>query len=221
MRPSKSELKQLTKEYSNVAIAKLCGVSETAVRKWIEQEKISVSNRKSKLKSEVPRSTARRLRELPQTPPTTTKERLSKERVGLIISMIGEAADVVVVEEDEHDGKRMKFASAHDVRRGFAQRLINAGVSAETLTVVMRHGDFATTMKHYGAVRSAQAAASEVRVRLQTDSTTCEIVEGHTTPATSATLAIESPDRAEDRALVGGISGGNYDPLEADRRGGE
>ncbi|MCA9147490.1 MAG: site-specific integrase, partial [Planctomycetales bacterium] len=55
-----------------------------------------------------------------------------------------------------------KFASAHDIRRGFAERLINQGVSAETLKVVMRHSDFATTEKHYGALRSAQSAAAEI-----------------------------------------------------------
>ena len=43
-----------------------------------------------------------------------------------------------------------------------ALRLINLGVSAETLKVVMRHADFATTEKFYGAMRSAQAAATEV-----------------------------------------------------------
>jgi hypothetical protein len=41
-------------------------------------------------------------------------------------------------------------------------QLINAGVSAETLMVVMRHADFATTQKFYGAMRSAQSAAAEV-----------------------------------------------------------
>lgn len=43
------------------------------------------------------------------------------------------------------------------------QRLINVGVSAETLKDIMRHADFATTEKHYGATRSAQAAGNEVR----------------------------------------------------------
>ena len=46
----------------------------------------------------------------------------------------------------------------------------------------MRHADFATTEKHYGATRSAQAAASEVREKL-------------------------SPD-VEKEALVGGLIGG-------------
>lgn len=67
---------------------------------------------------------------------------------------------------------------AHDIRRGFAQRLINSGVSAETLKVVMRHCDFATTEKHYGAIRSAQAAAAEVHERLSADARTDAFVGG-------------------------------------------
>ena len=77
--------------------------------------------------------------------------------------MIGEAANVVVQKEDERTGQRLKFACAHDLRRGCAQRLIDQGVSAETLKVIMRHKDFRTTEKHYGAQRSAQVAATEVR----------------------------------------------------------
>ena len=80
--------------------------------------------------------------------------------------MIGQEAGIVVRQEDERTGRRRKFASAHDIRRGFAQRLINLGVSAETLKVVLRHRDFATTEKFYGAIRSAQSAAREVRGKL-------------------------------------------------------
>ena len=53
-----------------------------------------------------------------------------------------------------------------DLRRGCAQRLINAGVSAESLKVIMRHKDFATTEKHYDAIRTAQSAAEEVISKL-------------------------------------------------------
>ena len=42
----------------------------------------------------------------------------------------------------------------------------------------MRHADFATTEKYYGATRSAQAAASEVRQKLATDATTDALVGG-------------------------------------------
>jgi hypothetical protein len=68
-------------------------------------------------------------------------------------------------------------ASAHDLRRGCALRLINAGVSAETLMVVMRHADFATTQKFYGAMRSAQAAATEILAKLSSPKQT-DIVGG-------------------------------------------
>jgi hypothetical protein len=39
---------------------------------------------------------------------------------------------------------------------------LEPGVSAETLKVVMRHRDFATTEEVYGAIRSAEAAAMEL-----------------------------------------------------------
>ena len=70
-------------------------------------------------------------------------------------------------------------ASAHDIRRGFAQRLINLGVSAETLKVVLRHRDFATTEKFYGAIRSAQSAAREVRGKLLPSCDSSALVGGH------------------------------------------
>jgi integrase len=73
-----------------------------------------------------------------------------------LISLVGKEAGVVVVKDDCRTGRRQKYVSAHDLRRGCAHRLINAGVSAETLKVVMRHCDFATTEKHYGAIRSAK-----------------------------------------------------------------
>ncbi len=48
--------------------------------------------------------------------------------------------------------------------------LINAGVSAETLKVVMRHRDFTTTEKYYAATRAAQSAAAEIYERLASKS---------------------------------------------------
>ena len=67
-----------------------------------------------------------------------------------IIGLIGKKADIVVQVEDPRTHHRVKYASAHDIRHGLAQRLINAGVSAETLKVVMRDRDFSTTEKYYG-----------------------------------------------------------------------
>jgi hypothetical protein len=73
---------------------------------------------------------------------------------------------VVVRQPDKEAGRRIKYASAHDLRRSCAERLINLGVSAETLMVIMRHRDFATTRKFYGAKRAAQAAATEIHQKL-------------------------------------------------------
>jgi len=95
-----------------------------------------------------------------------SQRRLTKEHVGRTISRFGEEAGIVVQHEDPDTGRRRKYASAHDIRRGCAQRLINAGVSAETLKVLMRHRSFATTEKSYGAVRAAQSAAAEIYDRL-------------------------------------------------------
>jgi len=40
------------------------------------------------------------------------------------------------------------------------------GVSAESLQVIMRHEDFATTQKFYSGTKEAQAAAAEVYEKL-------------------------------------------------------
>lgn len=51
----------------------------------------------------------------------------------------------------------------------------------------MRHADFATTEKYYGAMRSAQAAATEVRKKLTHDATSDALVGRHEkTPQLSA-----------------------------------
>jgi integrase len=139
-RPTPKELAKLKKRLSNVAIAEKYGVSETAVRKWLADP--------SRLKAESQIGDV---------------QRLTKARVGRVIGLIGQKADVVVQEKDDEIRKRLKYASAHDIRRGCAQRLINQGVSAETLKLILRHSDFATTEKYYGAVKSVQAASEEIR----------------------------------------------------------
>ena len=92
--------------------------------------------------------------------------RLTRERVSRVIAQIGEEAKVVVRQPNKETGRRIKYASAHDLRRSCAERLINLGVSAESLMVIMRHKDFATTRKFYGAKRAAQAAAAEIHQKL-------------------------------------------------------
>jgi len=149
-RPTTAELKQLAATQSNVNIAEIYAVSETAVRKWL---------RGAGIDRKVPKT----LSVQPDDSVLSGYQRLTKERVGRVIALIGKAANIVVQEADDDSRKRLKFASAHDIRRGCAQRLINQGVSAETLKLILRHSDFATTEKFYGAVKSAQAAANEIR----------------------------------------------------------
>ncbi len=106
------------------------------------------------------------------------KGRLTTERVGRIIGEIGKQAGIKVRSVKKDDKTKIKYASAHDLRRGCAQRLINAGVSAETLKVIMRHRDFSTTERYYGATRRAQSAAAEIAERLAGGCSNSELVGG-------------------------------------------
>jgi integrase len=172
-RPTPKDLDRLASEYSNSAIGRACGVTETAVRKWLKQESINVANRTRAIGHNIPKKVAEQLRQRAEQHRAkaniTSNQRLTKDHVGRAISRFGEEAGIVVQQADKETGRRVKYASAHDLRRGCAQRLINAGVSAETLKVVMRHRDFATTEKYYGATRAAQAAAAEIYDRLESD----------------------------------------------------
>ena len=170
-RPTPTDLARLTTEYSNSAIARACGVTETAVRKWLKQESIETTGRARRMGQDISQKITEQLRQRSEQHRAKANiasgQRLTKDHVGRTISRFGEEAGIVVQQADPENGRRIKFASAHDLRRGCAQRLINAGVSAETLKVVMRHRDFATTEKYYGATRAAQAAATEIYDRLE------------------------------------------------------
>ncbi|MDZ4685270.1 MAG: tyrosine-type recombinase/integrase [Planctomycetaceae bacterium] len=181
-RPTTTELQHLALQFSNCAIAEACCVSETTVRNWLMAAGI-VRVTGSRVRSSIPAAEIENWH--PQTVHAQSVWRLTKERVGRIISQIGEQAGVVVRQADERSGSRVKFASAHDLRRGCALRLIDAGVSAETLMVVMRHADFATTQKFYGAMRSAQAAAAEVQQKMSAAQTPALVggLMGGTDPA--------------------------------------
>lgn len=168
--PAIADLAKLSKRFSNCSIAKACNVSDTTVRKWLAKAEIRRDhefNHDTGVISETEiariRRNARRQR---HRNGQRSGNRLSTDRVSRVISLIGKEAGVLVQRADS--SKREKFASAHDLRRGCALRLINAGVSAETLKIVMRHKDFATTEKHYGAFRSAQSAATELNEKLST-----------------------------------------------------
>ena len=172
--PCRDDLVVLVKEYSNLSISAACGVSEMTIRKWLKREGIKrakqFKRKTGTIPSEYVDELLSRARRRTGSGQAALVDRLTKERVSRVIALIGKKANIVVRQADERTGVRVKYASAHDIRRGCARRLINAGVSAETLKVIMRHADFATTEKHYGAMRSAQAAANEVHAQLSTDS---------------------------------------------------
>ena len=91
-------------------------------------------------------------------------ERLSVEWVGKVISDIGEKAGVIV--EPAKADKKAKFASAHDMRRSCADRLVADGVAERDVTAIMRHADPNTTRRHY-APGSVQRSAANIRSRLK------------------------------------------------------
>ena len=59
--------------------------------------------------------------------PVSTK-RPAAEWVGKVISLIGKAADVTVDPGDPRTGRPTKYASAHDLRRSCAERLLDSGL---------------------------------------------------------------------------------------------
>ena len=180
--PARDDLLDWAKRYSNLSIAAACGVTETTVRNWLRKIDFKRGREFKVNTGEIPEASVTDVQSRSKRGtgaiPKPRSERMTKERVGRIIGLIGEEAGVIVRQEDERTDTRVKHASAHDIRRGCAQRLINAGVSAETLKVVMRHADFATTEKYYGATRSAQAAAAEVRQKLSPNAATDALVGG-------------------------------------------
>ena len=167
--PARADMERLVSTYSNTAIADACGVSETTVRKWLK--KLGLPRARTGAKAaklppdEVAVLEARAARKLTHQVRRGIG-RLTTERVSRIICKIGKEAGIVVQVADEELGKRIRYASAHDFRRGCAARLINLGVSAESLQVIMRHEDFATTQKFYSGTKEAQAAAAEVYEKL-------------------------------------------------------
>jgi integrase len=76
-------------------------------------------------------------------------QRLTAERVGKIISRIGAAAGIIVDDGDPTTGRPAKYASAHDLRRMFAQRLADAGLPPDLTRKLMRHEDITTTQRYY------------------------------------------------------------------------
>ena len=169
-KPTKADLIKLVKQYNNSAIARACSVSETTVRKWLVKAQIERQDEFNRHQGEIDSAAITKLRKRAEKQSTReaqrNSQRLSTERVSRIIAMIGKQAKIIVQQPDKETGRRLKDATAHDLRRGCAHRLINAGVSAETQKVILRHKDFATTEKFYGATKAAQAAATEIHDKL-------------------------------------------------------
>lgn len=180
--PCDSDLSELAMTFNNLSIARMCGVTEATIRKWLKQIGFSRVAKFKTAECPIPKQIAADIKTRTIRSTGELKkpngDRLTKDHVSGVISAIGEKAGIIVKQKDERTGSREKFASAHDIRRGCAQRLINAGVSAETLQVLMRHANFATTEKFYGASRSAQAAANEVRKKTSTVTQKSELVGG-------------------------------------------
>ena len=179
--PESDVLAKLIVEYSNQAIADACHVSEQTVRAWLKKLGLVRKDRITRYGQALPPEVVAKLKKRRTRRPSRSKE-LSKDRVSRVISAIGEHAGIIVRQPDPDRGLRVKFASAHDLRRSLAERLFNQGLSAETLMVIMRHQDFATTRKFYQARKRAESAATEIN----------KLLGGET----------------GDRGIVGGLVGG-------------
>lgn len=94
-------------------------------------------------------------------------ERPSAEWVGKMITKIGEKAGVIVDTGDETKGRPKKFASAHDLRRSCAERMLDAGVPPMVIARVLRHASWETTKRHY-ATGNVQKDAGKLRACLGT-----------------------------------------------------
>lgn len=77
--------------------------------------------------------------------------RLTSDQAGRIITDIGQEAGIVVNEAG-------KFASAHDLRRSFGQRMADAGIPPRDLQAIMRHSSITTTEKYYLRHRASEQA---------------------------------------------------------------
>lgn len=91
---------------------------------------------------------------IPLRMPSTV--RLNSDWIGKVIMKIGKAAQVQV----SNKRGNAKFASAHDLRRSFAERW-SRKVEAKDLQEIMRHESIITTNRYYVG-RNAEATASRM-----------------------------------------------------------
>ena len=80
--------------------------------------------------------------------------------------MIGEKAGVIVDEGNSRTGAPKKYASAHDLRCTFAQRLIDSDLQPRLVRTLMRHADIRTTERYY-LKKNTQRDAGKIRDALQ------------------------------------------------------
>ena len=82
---------------------------------------------------------------------------LLTNQVGRVVSSIGKEAGVKVANSDQ--GDKVKYASAHDLRRSFGTRWARR-VKAVVLQKLMRHSSINTTMKYYVSEDADDIAAA-------------------------------------------------------------
>jgi len=83
-------------------------------------------------------------------------ERSDSEWIDKVITRIGKAAGVIV--RPALGDWKAKFASAHDLRRSCAERLVTAGIPEREVARIMRHASVETTRRHYAPGNVQQAA---------------------------------------------------------------
>jgi len=81
-------------------------------------------------------------------------DRLSAAHVGRVVCAIGEAANIKVAEK----GGKVKYASAHDLRRSFGERWVPR-VMPNVLQELMRHENIQTTMRYYVGQNAKRTSA--------------------------------------------------------------
>ncbi|MFV0445159.1 MAG: hypothetical protein ACK5Q5_16405, partial [Planctomycetaceae bacterium] len=85
-RPTDEDLRDLIKRYSNCSIAAACGVSETAVRKWLKSADLCRETDSRTPSGTIPERDVRRLRQRAENVPVPAGDRLTKDRVSRVVS---------------------------------------------------------------------------------------------------------------------------------------
>jgi integrase len=102
--------------------------------------------------------------------------RASYDQAGRMVSVIGELARVIVHTNPKTG--RVKYASAHDIRRAFGTRWARSGfVSLQELQLMMRHADSKTTQAYYVEM-DARELVESIRRRMRREGTVLGTVAG-------------------------------------------